>query len=85
MQEAVDTDDSRLGLMAVDRARASLNQLLKVHGLLQPDGAVNVNVDARKQVVQVLANLGEDELRALVAGGARENETPLRDAKALNP
>ncbi|MGA8797823.1 MAG: hypothetical protein WB526_12265 [Candidatus Cybelea sp.] len=52
---------------------------------MQPDGAVNVNVDARKQVVQVLANLGEDELRALVAGGARENETPLRDAKALNP
>lgn len=65
---------------------SSLEQLMKVHGLLRPDGAINVNVDARKQVVQVLANLGEDELRALVAGGAmKENETPFRDAKASNP
>jgi hypothetical protein len=68
MQKAIDSDDSRLGLMAVDRARASLEQLMKVHGLLQPDGG-STTIDNRKQVIQVLANLDEDELRALVAGG----------------
>jgi hypothetical protein len=31
-------DDARLALQAVDRARASLEQLIKVHGPLPPDG-----------------------------------------------
>ena len=44
---------------------------MKVHGLLQPEGGAGTVIDNRKQVIQVLANLGEDKLRALVAGGAR--------------
>ena len=45
MQKAIDEDDSRLGLQAVDRARSSLDQLLKVHGLLQPEGGTTVVVN----------------------------------------
>lgn len=67
MQKAIEDEDFRLALQAVDRARASLEQLMKVHGLLS-DGAGAV-VDNRKQVIQVLANLTEDQLRALVAAG----------------
>ena len=69
MAKAIEDQDFRLGLQAIDRARGSLEQLLKVHGLLQPDGG-NTTIDNRKQVIQVLANLDEGELRALVAGGA---------------
>ena len=68
MTKAMEAEDYRLSLLALDRVRGSLEQLMKVHGLLQPDGA-NTTIDNRKQVIQVLANLGEDELRALVAGG----------------
>ena len=65
--------------MAVDRAHvASLNQLLKVHSAIAARRAAGQRqcLCAKSSVVQVLANLGEDELRALDAGGARENETP---------
>jgi hypothetical protein len=42
----------------------------------------------KKSALQVLGNLSEDELRALVVNGAtseREIGTPLRDVKALAP
>lgn len=42
MQKAIADEDFRLGLAAIDRARLSLEQLLKVHGLLQPEGATVV-------------------------------------------
>lgn len=56
-------DDARLALQAVDRARASLEQLMKVHGLLQPEGAVNLTIDARKQNAMVLGAAPEATLR----------------------
>jgi hypothetical protein len=84
MTKAMEAEDYLLGLQALDRVPGSLEQLMKVHGLLQPDGA-NTTIDNRKQVIQALANLGEDELRALIAAGTiKEIGTPLRDAKALN-
>lgn len=61
-------DDARLALQAVDRARASLEQLLKVHGLLQPDGAVTIHVDQRKQAYAMLASFPEVSQRALQHG-----------------
>jgi hypothetical protein len=61
-------DDARLALQAVDRARASLEQLLRVHGLLQPDGAVTVTVDARRQVVELFSGFHEATIRAFERG-----------------
>ncbi len=46
--QAQKDDDARLALQAVDRARGSLEQLLKVHGLLQPDGATTVVISAEE-------------------------------------
>ncbi|HEY2473699.1 MAG TPA: hypothetical protein VGI19_02755 [Candidatus Cybelea sp.] len=64
MQKALDDDDFRLALQAVDRARQSLDQLLKVHGLLQPEGGVTVNVaiDNRKKLDAWFSSLTEDQL-----------------------
>jgi hypothetical protein len=88
-------DDARLALQAVDRARGSLDQLLKVHGLLQPDGATTINVDARTQGLAVAARIPEWFLRKLAAGDPAaigelesaieigENETPIRDAGSV--
>lgn len=45
VMRAVDGDDDRLALQGLDRVRTSLEQLLKVHGLLQPDGATTVIVN----------------------------------------
>jgi|HubBroStandDraft_2_1064218.scaffolds.fasta_scaffold04630_8 hypothetical protein len=83
LENAKKADDRRTALAAWREARDGLALLMRVEGLLQPDGA-NTTIDNRKQVIQVLANLSEDEFRALVAGGARENGTPFPDAKALN-
>jgi hypothetical protein len=69
MQKAIDDEDFRLGLQALDRARGSLEQLMKVHGLLQSDGA-GTTIDNRKQVIQVLAGLTDEQLRALIAVAA---------------
>jgi hypothetical protein len=88
MQQAIDDEDFRLALQAVDRARASLEQLMKVHGLLQPEGGAGTTIDNRKLVIQVLANLGEEQLRALVAGATIETETTLGDVtdnRGLSP
>ena len=85
LTKAIEAEDFKLALQAVDRARASLDQLLKVHGLLTPDSAANVTIDQRRQVIAVMAKLTEDDLRSLVNGGAQrvlpsgENGTPFRD------
>ena len=66
MQKAIDSEDLRLALQAVDRVRASLEQLMKVHGLLQPDGiTVNVAVDARRSLEVWFGGLSEDAIRRL--------------------
>jgi hypothetical protein len=64
---AVQDDDDRLALQGLDRVRTSLEQLLKVHGLLVPDNGATY-VDARRQTVQLLAGLSESELRSIAAG-----------------
>lgn len=66
---------------------AAAESYAKVAGWLV-EGGSNTTIDNRRQIVQVLGNLTEDELRALVANGATsasEIGTPLRDVKTLNP
>jgi IS30 family transposase len=79
MAKAIEDEDFRLALQAVDRARASLEQLMKVHGLLQPEGGAGTTIDNRKQVIAVLANLSEEQLRALIVSAAGDRETSLAD------
>ena len=45
--------------------------------MLAPDATVNVNIDARKQVLTTLSRLGESEPRAI----ARANHFRLSRAK----
>ena len=63
-------DDARLALLAVDKARQSLELLMKAAGVLRPDGAVTVNValDASRRVDAWLGSLPAETLRAFVAG-----------------
>ncbi|MHB8433259.1 MAG: hypothetical protein ACYDCA_06620 [Candidatus Tyrphobacter sp.] len=68
-------DDSRLALMAVDRARSALETMMRATGMIGGDGQVVVNVDARRLEAN-LSLLSVDELRALVAlPGAVERES----------
>lgn len=50
--QAQEGDDARLALQAVDRARTSLDQLLKVYGLLQPDGGTTINVNTEEMTLK---------------------------------
>lgn len=44
---ALDGDDNRLVLLALDRVKSALETLMKAHGMLGPD--VQVNIDNRQQ------------------------------------
>jgi hypothetical protein len=59
-------DDSRLALMAVDRARGALETMMRAVGMIGGDGQVVVNVDARRLEATV-AQLSVDDLRRLAA------------------
>jgi hypothetical protein len=61
---AVDDDDDRLALQGLDRVRTSLEQLLKVHGLLLPDSGATF-IDARRQQVAILGELTKEQILAL--------------------
>lgn len=63
-------DDSRLALQAVDRARSSLETMMRATGMIGGDGAVTVQIDARRQLMANLAELSVDELRRAIAAGA---------------
>jgi hypothetical protein len=92
-------DDARLALMAVDRARASLEVMMRASGMI--GGDVTVNVVHSKRLVQIFDGLPASTLLALKAGecphcqkpllGDAEKRidgqigTPLREQKALNP
>jgi hypothetical protein len=68
VMKAVEEGDDRLALQGLDRVRTALELLLKVHGLLAPEGGITI--DNRKQVISVLSDLSDDELRALIAGAS---------------
>jgi hypothetical protein len=60
--QAQKDDDARLALQAVDRARSSLEMLLRVHGLWQPD-AVQDN-----RTVNVFASRSREDLERILDG-----------------
>lgn len=82
MAKAIEDEDFRLALQALNQARASLEQLMKVHGLLQPEGGSSTIIDARKQVFAVLGSLSEADLRRL-AGGGETTLVDVTDNRAL--
>ncbi len=59
--------DARLALHALRECRSSLELLMRAHGMLASDGAV-VNIDARRQSIDLFAKLDEATLRRLAAG-----------------
>lgn len=61
-------DDARLALQAVDRARASMETMMRATGVLGGDGQVTVNLDARKLAFASLAQIPESFIRRLAAG-----------------
>lgn len=61
-------DDARLALQAVDRARSSLETMMRATGLIGGDGQVTVNVDARKVAFERLARLPDDFIRRVSDG-----------------
>lgn len=68
LSRATDAQDDRLALQAVRETRSSLELLMKAHGLLTPESAVTVNIDARRAFDAKLADLSAEELRALAYG-----------------
>lgn len=60
--QAEANDDSRLALLAIDRAQKSLDSLAKIHGLIGADTVVNI--DNRQQNLY-LEKIPTDGLRAL--------------------
>jgi hypothetical protein len=83
VMRAVEEKDDRLALQGLDRVRTSLEQLLKVHGLLQPESGSTTIVDLRRQQVALLGELSIDELRTLAtASGPLESAT---DNQTLSP
>ncbi len=84
LEHAKNAGDRRTALQALREARDGLALLMRVAGLLAPDNSVTVAVDARKQSIQLLGKLTEDELRALARGAMNEPgaiETAFRDSK----
>lgn len=88
-REAMEAEDCRFGLQALDRVRGSLEQLMKAHGLLQPDGAITT-IDNRKQVTQVAREPSAKTSQALIAGSGQlaltrgKIGTPLRDVESFH-
>jgi hypothetical protein len=67
LEHAKKADDRRTALVALREARDGLALLMKVAGLLQPDGGVVI--DARRQtLIANVAELSVAELRSLAAG-----------------
>ena len=78
LQNAKKADDRRTALTAMREARDSIALLLRVAGLLAPDAAVNVMVDARKQVANTIdSSFTVGELRRLLDSGSVLSDAPI--------
>jgi hypothetical protein len=62
LMKAIEEKDDRLALQALDRVRTSLEQLMKVHGMLHPDG-----VQDNRRVTNIFEGVPTDMLRAVLA------------------
>jgi hypothetical protein len=66
LSRAAGAGDDRMALTAVRETRASLELVMRAHGMLANDGPT-VNIDARKQSLALFAGLSTDEIRAKLA------------------
>ena len=69
LEEAIQRKDVDAVVKLARELRATAESYAKLAGWLAVDGTSSTMIDNRKQVIQVLGNLSEDELRRLVAGG----------------
>jgi len=89
LEHAKRADDRRTALTALREARDGLALLMRSAGMLAGDAGATTVIDQRRQVVNVLAKLTEDELRAIATGQpipatVAEIGTSFRDQTALN-
>lgn len=68
LEHAKKGDDRKTALAALREARDGLQLLMRASGMLTSDNAVTVQIDARRQAMNVIGKLSEDELRALAYG-----------------
>jgi hypothetical protein len=68
LEHAKKADDRKTALAALREARDGLSVLMRVAGMLAPDGATTINVDSRRQSIALVAKLTTEELRALAYG-----------------
>jgi hypothetical protein len=74
---ALDSDDSRLVLLALDRVKSALETLMKAHGMLGPD--ISVNIDNRQQ--NAFVGWSTEALQAFTELGALlDSGMPVREA-----
>jgi hypothetical protein len=78
-------DDARLALQAVDRARSSLETMMRATGLIGGDATVTVNVDYGKQVVQLFESFPETTVRALQRGECQHCRKSLLEPGITTP
>ncbi|MGA7094761.1 MAG: hypothetical protein WBX23_12085 [Candidatus Cybelea sp.] len=78
LEHAKRADDRRTALVALREARDGLALLMKTAGMLAGDASSTTVIDQRRQVVQVLGKLTDDELRVLIAGGTIGAESTLK-------
>jgi|HubBroStandDraft_6_1064221.scaffolds.fasta_scaffold20585_2 hypothetical protein len=98
LEHAKSAGDHRTALQALREARDGLALLMRTRGMLAGDAGSTV-IDQRRQIINVLGGLSEDELRALATGKPIEGTalalpaeiidaeigTDIRDVKALTP
>jgi hypothetical protein len=80
--QAQKDDDARLALQAVDRARASMETMMRATGMIGGE-QVNIHVDARTQVAAKLAPYSDLELRLIAEGKPIPERTRQLDATAM--
>lgn len=81
LERAKRKDDRRTALVALREARDGLALLMKTAGMLQPDGAVTVNIDQRKLAFENLARLPEAFVRRMSAGDQEALDAVLEAGK----
>lgn len=69
-------DDARMVLQAIDRARPMLEQLLKVYGMLQPDGVPIID-QRQVHLTALIAGKSDEELELMLQGFIEDGRREL--------
>jgi hypothetical protein len=81
LMKAVEEKDDRLALQALDRVRTSLEQLMKVHGMLKQDGVQD------SRTLNIFHGIPTETLREIMAAldPLREGTPPADSRPAALP